>query len=385
MFSRTRAARGRLLPRARRRRSTDPPSGAHARAARARPGAAHGGDPGRRARPRTAEIGRLVDAAPSPARTSPRRSLPPPPRAGLRAEAGEAPGRARRRPRRRVGARRVGDHDVEGPASVPAAPAARRPARRGPQGRAGRSGTARPSARRAAAAAGSASAPRPRPGSAAAGRAAARTRRPSSPAAARGPRRAAAPAPAGRPPRRIAPGRTRPCVAAEADADTSRPRLRRSSVTVSRASWCGRRRASGVTSGPSTRSVAHRDRGQRDPRVGDRAHRRAVGDVVPDEEAVPAARLGARGQLGDEPAARRAPRRGDIHAPADVQAALAASSPSTPAAARAASSSSCDSSPASAITAPSIAPTSARATVRAGGPGGIDPSLRPALIRRVQR
>jgi hypothetical protein len=37
---------------------------------------------------------------------------------------------------------------------------------------------------------------------------------------------------------------------------TSRPPLSRSSVTVSRASWCGRRRASGVTSGPMiTRSV----------------------------------------------------------------------------------------------------------------------------------
>ena len=61
------------------------------------------------------------------------------------------------------------------------------------------------------------------------------------------------------------------------------------------------------------------------------------------------------------------------------------SSPSTPATARAASSSSCGACPASAITAPSSAPENASATALAGGPGGIDPSLRPALIRRAQR
>jgi hypothetical protein len=46
-------------------------------------------------------------------------------------------------------------------------------------------------------------------------------------------------------------------VAAEADASVSRPALSRSSVAVSRATFTGRRRASGVTSGPSLRrSVA---------------------------------------------------------------------------------------------------------------------------------
>ena len=60
-------------------------------------------------------------------------------------------------------------------------------------------------------------------------------------------------------------------------------------------------------------------------------------------------------------------------------------SPSTPAAARAASSSSCGAAPASSMTRPSIAPRNASATALAGGPGGIDPALRPALIRRTQR
>jgi hypothetical protein len=61
------------------------------------------------------------------------------------------------------------------------------------------------------------------------------------------------------------------------------------------------------------------------------------------------------------------------------------SSPSTPATAPAASSSSCGACPASAITAPSSAPQNASATALAGGPGGIDPSLRPASISRAQR
>src|SRR4051794_35492502 len=61
------------------------------------------------------------------------------------------------------------------------------------------------------------------------------------------------------------------------------------------------------------------------------------------------------------------------------------SSPSTPAAARAASGSSCGACPASAITVPSSAPQNARATTLAGGPGGIEPSLRPASIRGATR
>jgi hypothetical protein len=54
---------------------------------------------------------------------------------------------------------------------------------------------------------------------------------------------------------------------------------------------------------------------------------------------------------------------------------FALSSPSTRAAVRAVSSSSCGVCPASAITAPSTAPR------KAGGPGGMDPFLRPAVIR----
>ncbi len=42
----------------------------------------------------------------------------------------------------------------------------------------------------------------------------------------------------------------------------------------------------------------HRHRGQRDPRISDPLDRRAVLEVVPDEEAVPAPRLGPGGQLG---------------------------------------------------------------------------------------
>src|SRR6266511_4134869 len=60
-------------------------------------------------------------------------------------------------------------------------------------------------------------------------------------------------------------------------------------------------------------------------------------------------------------------------------------SPSTPAPARAASSSSWGACPASAITAPSTAPRKASATALAGGPGGMDPFLRPASIRLAQR
>ena len=44
----------------------------------------------------------------------------------------------------------------------------------------------------------------------------------------------------------------------------------------------------------------HRDRRERHPRVGERAHRRRVRHVVPDEEAVPAALLGARRQLAHD-------------------------------------------------------------------------------------
>ena len=81
---------------------------------------------------------------------------------------------------------------------------------------------------------------------------------------------------------------------------TSRPPLSRSSVTVSRATLAGRRRASGVTIGPSrSRSVDRGRRGQRDPRVGHLADRRAPVHVVPDEEAVPARLLGLGGQPDD--------------------------------------------------------------------------------------
>ena len=83
--------------------------------------------------------------------------------------------------------------------------------------------------------------------------------------------------------------------------NTRRPPLSRSSVTVSRASWCGRRRGSGVTSAPIRDALGgHRHGGERDPGIGDGLHRRAVLHVVPDEEAVPAGRLGARGELGHQ-------------------------------------------------------------------------------------
>ena len=72
-----------------------------------------------------------------------------------------------------------------------------------------------------------------------------------------------------------------------------RPPLSRSSVVVWRATICGRRRASGVTSAPIRTRVRPRgNRRQRDPRVGDLTHRRPVLDVVPDEEAVPPGRFG---------------------------------------------------------------------------------------------
>ena len=93
---------------------------------------------------------------------------------------------------------------------------------------------------------------------------------------------------------------------------TSRPPLSRSSVTVSRASWCGRRRGTGVTSGPMiTRSVtiataASTTHGSASARTGV-----LVGDVVPHEEPVPPARLGPLRQLGDEPRLGQLPERGD--------------------------------------------------------------------------
>jgi hypothetical protein len=52
----------------------------------------------------------------------------------------------------------------------------------------------------------------------------------------------------------------------------------------------------------------HGDRAERDPRIGDRQLGRRVPDVVPQEEAVEAALLGAGGELGEQAAARRAPR-----------------------------------------------------------------------------
>ena len=121
---------------------------------------------------------------------------------GLRPEARQAPCRPGVEPRRRVRARRVRDHDVGLPRRRPRSP---RPA---PPGRAARSGTRRRSGPRVAAAACSASAPRPRSGSSRP--AAARSHRPSRPAAARARRRAASRAPSCRPPRRSAPGRTHP-------------------------------------------------------------------------------------------------------------------------------------------------------------------------------
>ncbi len=64
--------------------------------------------------------------------------------------------------------------------------------------------------------------------------------------------------------------------------------------------------------------------------------------------------------------------------------ASALSSPRTPAVARATSSSSYGAWPARAMTTPSIAPSQALATTFAGGPGGIEPSLRPVSISCAQ-
>ena len=184
----------------------------------------------------------------------------------------------------------------------------RRPSRRPPRARAGRSGRCRPSARRGASGAGWASAPRPRSGSAAPARAAARTRRPTARRVARGPRRAAAPARAGRPGRRTARtrrGGRRRCPTP----NTSRPPLRRSSVTVSRASFGIRRRGVGRHERADPDALGRtRDRGHRDPRVGELARRR-VDEVVPDEEAVPAVRPRPLRRAARAGARLRAPRR----------------------------------------------------------------------------
>src|SRR3954447_20628188 len=55
-----------------------------------------------------------------------------------------------------------------------------------------------------------------------------------------------------------------------------------------------------------------RDRAQRHPRIGDAARRRRVDDVVPHEEAVPAALLGARGEPGDAPRIGEVVERGEV-------------------------------------------------------------------------
>ncbi len=80
---------------------------------------------------------------------------------------------------------------------------------------------------------------------------------------------------------------------------TNRPADRRSSDRVSRASFWGRRRGSGRDHRADADPLGgHRDRGQRDPRVGDVGDRRPVQHVVPDEHAVPAGRLRLGGQIG---------------------------------------------------------------------------------------
>ena len=87
----------------------------------------------------------------------------------------------------------------------------------------------------------------------------------------RAPRRAGRRGGPDRGPRRTARTRARPPTPSPAP-KTSRPPLSRSSDAVSRATFHGRRRASGVTSAPiRIRSVdARRRRRERDPRVGDR-------------------------------------------------------------------------------------------------------------------
>ena len=63
----------------------------------------------------------------------------------------------------------------------------------------------------------------------------------------------------------------------------------------------------------------HRHRGQCDPRISDPLDRRAMLEVVPDEEAVPAARLGPRGQLGHHARLGELLEGRDVDATADVQ------------------------------------------------------------------
>ena len=194
-----------------------------------------------------------------------------------RVEPGEAPGRARGGPRGRVGPRRVRDDDVERRGVRPAELARRRRrARRPPRGRGGRSGRRRRSARRGGSGACAASAPRARSGCAAA--AAARGSNSPSQNAVR--RSSAASSSArllarDRRPRRRARARRGGRCRGRAPS-TSRPPLRWSRVTASRASFCTRRRDGGVTIGPSAQALGRaRDRAERHPRVGAAADRRA--------------------------------------------------------------------------------------------------------------
>ena len=53
------------------------------------------------------------------------------------------------------------------------------------------------------------------------------------------------------------------------------------------------------------------DRGQGDPGVGDGTHRRSVAHVIPDEKAIPAMGLGARGKLGERVRVDKRVERGD--------------------------------------------------------------------------
>ena len=165
------------------------------------------------------------------------------------------------------------------------------------------------SARRGGSAGGWASAPRPRSGSAAPARAGARTRRPTARRAARGPRRAAAPARAGRP---ESPNGRELAVAVAADADAEhepaaaeaveRDRLARelrgsgAAASGSRARRCARARSRRRS--PSSRSTGRRARGCPRRRGGPR--RRSRPSPAPRRRRR-AARAGAR---------RRAPRRG---------------------------------------------------------------------------
>ena len=49
-----------------------------------------------------------------------------------------------------------------------------------------------------------------------------------------------------------------------------------------------------------TFSVRDGDRGERDPRISESADGLAVGDVIPDEEPVPAALFSTNGEFGDQ-------------------------------------------------------------------------------------